>query len=85
MTKQTPSRRYTSLSQLGEALGQTPEEMAAQDRAEAIREHIADETTTDRFHEAFGDVGPFEAFVKMCVLLKTLFECGEKLGFVVGR
>ena len=57
MPKQTPSRRYTSLSQLGEALGQTPDEIAAQDRAEAIREHIADETTTDRFHEAFGDVG----------------------------
>ena len=35
MTKQTPSRRYTSLSQLGEALGQTPDEIAAQDRAEA--------------------------------------------------
>lgn len=45
MPKQTPSRRYTSLSQLGEALGQTPDEIAAQDRAEAIREHIADETT----------------------------------------
>jgi len=57
MTKQTPSRRYTSLSQLGEAMGSTPGEIAAQDRADAIREEIANDTTSDSFNAAFGDVG----------------------------
>lgn len=57
MTKQTTSRRYNTLAELGEAFGMTPAELAAADREEAIAEAIRDDTTATAFQEAFGDVG----------------------------
>ena len=57
MTEKTNTRSFSSFADLAKAIGSTPADLRREYLDKAVADSFRDETTSDAFHEAFGDVG----------------------------